>query len=873
MNKIVYKSKIIKTLIILLAAFFILTLYPLRWWNETATAAIPGHNAQATDPINDANQLTQRFFAQDDHLGSISVYLHEKTVGESFYFRLLDPAGQVMFEETVMLEPEKIPGYYEIMVDLEMKVGERYSFVLQGKGPDLIAENETGAVSQLYVGREWVSPQDYPFIDQMFIADAAVPGWHVVADYNYTVPLRNVGIVIFDGLIILAAVGLLILVNNYYRKNQIKDKLMTVAQALKAIGNPLVAAGVLLGLGAVFFKAFGNYTLDNTFFLISIILLGAILFYGINHNRDGVKPLLTLAILKEKWPDYLQSVMLAGAIAACCEYMCGLYDIHHSIAERKEVIFFALALLVMMKRKELFNPANLIYTLLAGAYGYYFYTQTLTAEMDDLARLNLKLTVAAAVIAGLAAVSVLSNVVNRLLKKEMKTLSWRYGGYVLWFFLLVIFFRNGRWWIVAMAVAFTLYYLQYGAWRKCNILMNICRGIVLQFIAATGYALLHRPFVTFRTVRYPHIFHTVTITATYLTIVECAALVILLSKLQKSRRLRDIWKEGVFFGVVTAYMLFTMARTGFAAVAVTALFAVVLMAVGKGKQKIISVLAAAGIMVSATAVLFPVTFFLQRTIPALVSEPRLFELESFPDEIMRGRQLSSREYMQVGRFIEVFADKVFGIPEGTLDIYGETADYDASHYVVMGAVMDEEQAREWGLVPEQTVAERKIIDAQNDLEDKGWSRGAPIEANTDYSNGRTGIYKAYLDQLNTTGHEEMGAVLPDGSLAFHAHNIYLQFAYDHGLFMGILFIVLMGATFVRGWQYYRQNRGWIGYAALPAVVTAAVAVAGLVEWIFHFSNPSGFILMLMLAPLIFDPPAEAYADEIAAGETGLDKLL
>lgn len=61
----------------------------------------------------------------------------------------------------------------------------------------------------------------------------------------------------------------------------------------------------------------------------------------------------------------------------------------------------------------------------------------------------------------------------------------------------------------------------------------------------------------------------------------CAALVLLLSKLRKSRKLRDNWKELTLFGVVSAYILFTMARTAFLAVGATLLVALIAMSAGK----------------------------------------------------------------------------------------------------------------------------------------------------------------------------------------------------------------------------------------------------------------------------------------------------
>ena len=48
-----------------------------------------------------------------------------------------------------------------------------------------------------------------------------------------------------------------------------------------------------------------------------------------------------------------------------------------------------------------------------------------------------------------------------------------------------------------------------------------------------------------------------------------------------------------------------------------------------------------------------------------------------------------------------------------------------------------------------------------------------------------------------------------------------------------------------------KKKETIAYASLPAVVTVAIAVAGMVEWIYHLSNPCGFLLMLVITPLLF----------------------
>ena len=189
--------------------------------------------------------------------------------------------------------------------------------------------------------------------------------------------------------------------------------------------------------------------------------------------------------------------------------------------------------------------------------------------------------------------------------------------------------------------------------------------------------------------------------------------------------------------------------------------------------------------------------------------------------------------MRVGRFIDVFCEKIFGIPEGTFDVYGEIAQYEVSHKEKI----------------ERTKKEREILLAE--MEAAGEEIPEELPPKEDYTNGRIDIFRSYIEQMNAAGHQEMGAVLDNGEIATHAHNIYLQVAYDHGIFVGIVFAAVGIAAFITSCLYYYRKKDKISYAALPAVVTVAVGVAGMVEWIFHLSNPCGFLLLLVITPLLF----------------------
>lgn len=830
MKKIIYKSQAIQGIIVIIAAILLLSFWPLRIWQEEVISSVEPQTGTMTEVINEENMLMQTIVAQYDHINTIRVYLGENCVGESFVLRILDEQWQPVCEQETMIDQGNLPGYHDVMIDIDTQVGKMYYIILQGKE------------SEIFVGCEFVPLTDMPYLGVMYYCDSSVDGMSLVADYCYGMPLRKGKVLICGAVIALFAAALIVAVRLFYKKKE--DKLITVEKAFKYTCNPIVAVGTVFALVAVLLGYCSKHLLDNTVYFISILLLAGILFYIINHDRVGQGPLLTTDYLKTHISDLLQSLAFAGAIMACCEYMSGLYDIHHAVAVRKELLWFALAVFAMFTWKEIWNWHNVVYLVVAGICGYSYYQNNLTPEMDEPGVQVLKYTVWIAILLGL----IIIRTVIGLCKRKLARPAYLYTGLITVFFALMIVFRNGRWWPVTLVVAFGLFYLNYGMWtNKDRLLVNIARGVVLQFVWATGYCLLYRPYVSYRNARYTHIFHTVTITATYLTMVECVAAVLLFHKFLKSRKLKDCFKELLFFGVVSSYMIFTMARTAFLAIGVTSIFILVVLTAGKGKEKLLNMGRNLAWMILSVVICLPVTFVAQRTVPALVSEPFLYEIEYSlycPEDVMRGRQLNSHNFMRVGRFIDVFADKIFGIPEGTFDVYGEIEAYRKEHGMDDTAGLRQEKE-----LFKETIS--GVKDSYHLVASTDYIPGEIPEEKDDYTNGRFDIFKSYLEQLNMIGHEKMGATLENGEIATHAHNIYLQVAYDHGILVGILFIFVGMATFIKAFIYYRKKKETITYASLPVIITVAVAVAGVAEWIFHLSNTCGFLLMLVIAPLVF----------------------
>lgn len=905
MYKLVKKSRAIQTVIIAFTFIIMLTIYPVRMWNETIPSVSNRILAGSSDSIGE-DYMLQRFIAQYDHLGTVNLYIVDFNNGwnrdkrvDSFIFRLMDSDMQIMFEQIVDTRFIDIPGFCPIYINEDLEVSKDYYFFLQGMDG-----------SRVWFGLEETENAGTQYVSRLVYNYDELEGYNIIGEYYYSVPLRKDKVLLYDMLLMITAAVLVGTVELYFRFSK-KDKLITVEKALRYTANALITAATAVSLYNISIRRFfsGQLT-DNIFYTVGALLCSATLFYGVNRKRDRSRHIPLGELVKSTGVHFLQAAFIAGAIGACCNYMNGLYDIHHRIAERQLMIFFSLIVLTMFKRKEIFSKVSLVYAaavaLLTYRYYSYYVDYMIMNELDIQA---LRYGTWALWLIGLVLVNIIALLVRALLKKEkMARLSPWFGALLGIFFLCIMIFRNTRWWTVAMAVSFVVFYIRYAFWdKKEYLLQNICNGLLIHFGCSMIFSLMHRPFLSWVYPRFPFIFHTVTVTAVYMTFIMCAALMKLLYKCRHSYKLENIWKELALFGFSGTYMLFTASRTGFLAVAVMIVLAVVMTAEKKGWEKLRSMAASAVVMLASVIWCFPIVFTAQRILPAVCNDVSRYEVEVFPDAVTRGNEWDSMYYITVERFVEVFNNKIFGIPESGTGSYERSTEYQKyrarrfgsdGEVVWQGEISDiyeedlsdpvlgqkdntsagapdgegtnnssKPEKPKLDIIGTKTEEERAEADEEADRLEKAAKENdfeeAPeeeiIEEETsvyekteEYANGRMDIFRAYLGQINLTGHEEMGAYLPDGELAVHAHNIYLQVAYDHGIIVGILFVMVGAAAFIQSIIFYRRRKDKMACAAMPAAVVAAFAMAGLVEWIFHFCHPAGFTLLLVLAPLLFD---------------------
>lgn len=837
MNRILNKKQAICGTVWILAVCAALILWPLRLIHEEVRAVSSRQQAAASEEVTADYVVQQRFIAQYDRLKEIEIYLAERVEGEKLNFVLRDASMQTLMQQVIDTgDMETFPGYLKVQVNIDTEVGRDYYFLLQGveSAFRVAYADNAGENTNIYIGA-------------LYYGEVEDTERCMIADYVYEVPLRKgKTLVLFVGFL-LAGVLVSCLTAVYYKKRPERNTLLTVERAMRFVLNPVIAAAAVAAAVAIGpCRLFTTDIYSILFYETGVVFAAAAALYAVNHDRTGLASDRTVfAVMRERWRDDLQSVMFAGAIWGCCNYMNALYEIHHTVAYRQVLIFFALAVIVTYRKRELFCWSNLVYGVAAAAAAPMYYRDALAALIDksveaglaepaELELKALKLTVWAGILAGF----VILNTLKLLITRKIKRVSIPYGILVAAFFVLLILYRNTRGWPIFLVCCFTLYYLRMAAGVKRTVLLhNIVNGILLHFVLTVGYCLLHRPYMYFQYYRYPFHFHTVTISAVYLALAVCAALVKFLDAYGRKPSLAGTYKELAVLGISAMYLLFTLSRTGYLAIFVTAVVVIpVAFFSGKtlsGKEKWRRFLRGVGLMMLSVIISFPVMFTAQRTVPAVAADIRSHEIEEFPSELVHGRDMDSYYYITVERFIQTFQMKVLGIPQEKC----------LNAFLFFSKADGESEYRS----PYLENGGRILLASAEDM-----AASAETEEEESFTNGRLYIFERYYERLDKAGHDDMGVMEPDGNYLAHAHNIYLQVAYDHGIFVGCVFLLLGIGTLVQAVFYYRRHREDRECALFPLALLLLFAVAGLTEWIFHPCCPIAYCLLLVMAPLLVD---------------------
>ena len=422
MNRILNRKQAICGTVWILAVCAALVLWPLRLIQEEVRAVSSRQQTVVSEEVTADYVVQQRFIAQYDRLKEIEIYLADRVEGEKLNFAVRDASMQTLMQQVIDTGDMKtIPGYLKVQVNIDTEVGRDYYFLLQGveSAFRVAYADNTGENINIYIGA-------------LYYDDVEDTERCMIADYVYEVPLRKGKTLALFAAFLLAGALVSCLTTHYYKKYPERNTLLTVERAMRFTLNPLIAAAAVAAAVAIGpCHLFTTDIYSILFYETGVVFAAAAAFYAVNHDRTGIASDRTLfAVIRERWQDDLQSLMFAGAIWGCCNYMNALYEIHHTVAYRQVLIFFALALIVSYRKKEIFCWYNFIYGAVAVLIAPLYYRDALAAlvekstqagleEPGELEIKALKLTVWAAVLAGI----VILNTLQLLLTRKIRTIS------------------------------------------------------------------------------------------------------------------------------------------------------------------------------------------------------------------------------------------------------------------------------------------------------------------------------------------------------------------------------------------------------------------------------------------------------------------
>ena len=729
--------------------------------------------------------------------------------GETLALCVYDDSGEQLCDILFQVRKDaKLPGFLSIPVEIELKEDAAYFYRVQGGSKDLYLAYEDTAASGMDANGVFL------------YGGAAVPGKNVITRYVYKEPFP-VWMAAGSGILILALAFAMCKITDVFllQKNKNRNREITLQNLMQWVCNPILAVAVAVTLWSVFpGKVFGVGLVNYAFYYLGILLTAAVLFFAINYKRKNSSDMkLTWESCTDKIPCWLMALCFAKILWSCYEYINGLYNVHHIWAVCKILTWFGLAYICTLKKEEwlkLWNPAYIIPAAIIAYQRYQPYVG-LESEEAITGRLQVKVTF----VAGFVALQILVSGLQLILRKRKPYGKWSYGYLAMLSLVLgcMILFRNTRTWPVVTAVMFGIFYYRMWLWEKRNCLMQIfSHGIVLNFVYMVYYCLMHRPYHRFRHNRFGMGFHTVTMTGYYLALVLCAVVICLFAKYYRTKRWQDCFLELSLLGIGNAYLIMTLSRTGYLAAVVMEIFMCVFFVFMKEEKKLTGIIKKMVLGMGITVMFFPMVFTAQRILPAVVEEPIYSEVEIWDYIVQKGEPKDSELYIDIIAFMKVAGNKLFGLDTGNISLSSITK-------------------------PVYVTNDRVMVASET-------------EEGFDVSSGRLEIFRAYIEEWNLTGHEAMGFPLSDGTISAHAHNSFLQVIHDHGLITGVLFLIFGVISFFLSIRNYgiRKQEGEHFYHALTIAVILAFAFAGMVEWIFHFANPVGFSMFIVIVPLLFE---------------------
>lgn len=787
------------------AAVLCLMVWPFRVFYHETVSTGSVDEPYYTGSVTMSEIVLQQFTPMEDHISELAIGCGVEDVHamDRVFVTIYDQDFTIVYQEVPYFNQIKGWGEIRITPDMDVVPGAVYYVGLN------VHFESVGILRAAYADAGSLGIRE---CGALSYASAPVDGMQLIMRLVYTKPFSARRILFYIAGILTGAGLLYAGVSASIFALKKKGRWELVRRILVLLF--FAAAAVCILVSAWFLcvsRIFGGAAADITVYALAVLNILLVTGYACYRRLFGKREKEEL-----RWRDYLQSVCFALLFWAGLRYTDADIQWKQDLAGCWVYLLFGVCVLFSVRGKALFRPPTFVWGIaMIPAAMVYCHSNGTDAHQLQIACCLM----AALFVWGLILIYVLLTYREQNRQRTCLPVA---AGFALLCLLMVVN-RNGKLWPVGMTVTCLLFYLvSYTEAEKHRLMRHFMNGIIIHFLWMWVMCLCFRPYHYYRFNRYPMYFHTVASTGMYLVMVEAVVLVRLFDKMRRSGTVwRAAWKEWLLQAVVLGYTALSVSRTAF--VAVAGLLLVLLIAaavVYRPRWKIY--LLALGAGAGSALLMLPVVYTLTRCVPAVVNRPvRLVGQEQFGEAIVEGEEPDSPRYMTVEALLRLWGSRL-GTPEMSEDRIS-SAEAGGMHLVPLGMYAS---AGDTHLMePEEGKADTALLDH--------------------VSNGRFGIYLEYISRLNLNGHKEMG-ISDNGIEAMHAHNSFIQIAYDFGIPAGLLYLgVLFGMLGRSAYLIWRgKDRSRMQFMTL--VMLSAFVFVSMFEYTANQCLPLGFASFFVL---------------------------
>lgn len=820
MKRLFTDNRIFQMILVTIAAVCCLMVWPFRVFYHETVSSNKADEPLYTGAVTMEEIALQQFSPAQDYLAGITIQCTVEDVQpeDRVFVTVYDSEYGIIYQEVPYFQEIEAKGEIVITPELSVIPGEIYyvglnvHFISQGTLRVAYADAEHFGVGECGL---------------FAYASAPYENMQMQMAFRYTKPYSIKRILCCMLGIVLGAAAVYMAGALFKALFQAKGVWEPVKRALLFGGFVLVEAAVLVSAWFLcIVRFFGGDEMDIAVYAFAALTVFLLAAYACYRTVFTKSPADTDRKPPFQWRDYFQVVCVAVLLWAEIRYVNADVQWKQDLARNWVYLLFGLFIIFTLRFRLVVSGIALAWAILCVPAGILYCRQYGTDE--QLAQLACTLMVTV-FLWGIVLIWLLCSVREQRKQKFCIPLALCWAAMC----ILMIINRHGKEWPVFMSVLFTVFYLvPYTQEQRKRIVHNFMLGIVVNFFWMWGESLCHRPFHNQVLCRYPMFFHTVGCTGMYLILVEAASLLWLLLKIKQTGKLwKYAWKEWLLNAVVAAYIALTVSRTAFIALLgmCTALMIAAAILYRPHIKKYVLILAVSALCV---LIAIPTVYTVTRCVPAIVNQPvRINELENFAEAIRDGEAPDSPRYRNVRAQMRLWCERL-GLPESFRRLFADIEQAgrrDQAEPAQIGTVASiRDVSWDW---PQEAAAVQTLQDTSS-LDEM--------------TNGRLDIFMRYLKRLNFSGHKEMGILKSDGLDSGHAHNSFIQNAYDFGIPAGLLFLGLVFGMIGRSVFLISTGRDRSEMQFMTFMVLTAFTLVSLTEYSSNPCTALGFALYFVL---------------------------